>query len=88
MTYLLLVVCTYLFLRYVEPIFDLYLEVFQYKQSEKANKYQLNAQEQVILFQREYPESNQIKQQELTPAIGFAYSKQDDDYYYDDEDCK
>jgi len=57
MTYLLLVIGTYLFIKYIEPILDLYLQVFQHKQSVKATMYQLQSQEAVILFNREYPES-------------------------------
>lgn len=75
-----------LFERYLFSIFDILLQVFQYKQSEKVTIYQLNAQEQIALFNREYPELNNDEIKELTPAIGFAYNSSDDDMYY--EDCK
>jgi len=59
--------------RYLFVIFDLYLQVFQYKQSVNATMYQLQSQEAVILFNREYPESNDNKTKELSPAIGFYF---------------
>lgn len=73
--------------RYIFPIFDTLLEVFNYKQSEKATIYQLNAQEQAVLFNRKYPELNNMQNQELTPAIGFMTEQSDEMYYdYDDEE--
>jgi hypothetical protein len=72
--------------KYIFPIIDLWLSVYEYKQSEIITIYQLNAQEQVALFNREYPELDENQNKELTPAIGFAYNHQDDDMYY--EDCK
>ena len=76
--------------RYLFSILDLYLQVFQHKQSVNATMYQLKSQEAVILFNREYPESNSNKTKELSPAIGFACGGLNDDVYYEDEieDCK
>lgn len=70
--------------RFIFPIIDLKLEVFQYKETEKATAYQLNTQELVAEFNREYPEFNQGEVPELTPAIGFTYAPEDDMYYEDD----
>ena len=51
--------------------------------------YQLQSQEAVILFNREYPESNDNKTKELSPAIGFSCASPNEDIlYYDDEECK
>lgn len=73
--------------KYLFPIFDTSLEVFNYKQSEKATIYQLNAQEQAVLFSRKYPESSNMPNQELSPAIGFMAEQSDEMYYdYDDEE--
>jgi len=75
--------------RYLFAIFDLYLQVFQHKQSVNATMYQLQSQETVILFNREYPESNDNKTKELSPAIGFSCASPNEDIlYYDDEECK
>ena len=75
--------------RYLFAIFDLYFQVFQYKKSVKATMYQLQSQEAVILFNREYPESNDNKTKELSPAIGFSCASPNEDIlYYDDEECK
>lgn len=74
--------------RYIFVIFDLLIEIFQYKQSNKATNYQLQAKEAVIIFERKYPELNK-NSQELTPAIGFNYVDSNDLYENDeeDEDC-
>jgi len=75
--------------RYLFVILDLYLQVFQHKQSVNATMYQLQSQEAVILFNREYPESNSNKTKELSSAIGFACGNSDDVYYEDEiEDCR
>lgn len=74
--------------RYIFPIIDLKLEVLQYKESEKATIYQLNAQELLALFNREYPELNDTQKPELTPAIGFIHNSPDEDMYYEEENCK
>ena len=74
--------------RYIFPIIDLKLEVLQYKESEKATIYQLNAQGLVAEFNREYPEFNQGEVPELTPAIGFMHTQQNEDMYEDEEECK
>jgi hypothetical protein len=74
--------------KYIFPVFDMLLDIYSYKQSEKVTIYQLNAQEQIALFNREYPEVNNEEIRELTPAIGFTYSNQDNDIYCDDEECK
>ncbi len=71
--------------RYIFPIMDLKLEAFQYKESEKATIYQLNAQELVAEFNREYPEFSQGETQELMPAIGFTYTPSEDEIYYEDD---
>lgn len=74
--------------RYLIPIFDLLLDVFSYKQSEKVTMYQLNTQELVAEFHRRYPEMNDNQYQELTPTIGFTYRNQnEDDIYFEDEEC-
>ncbi len=71
--------------KYIFPIIDLKIEVLQYKETEKATIYQLNAQELLAEFNREYPELSQGEIPELTPAIGFAYTPSDEDMYYEDE---
>lgn len=78
--------------KYLFPIFDLLLDVFSYKKSEKATMYQLSAQELAAEFYRKYPEMKndqcQGQYQELTPAIGFTYRNQnEDDIYFEDEEC-
>lgn len=70
--------------KYIFPIIDLKIEVLQYKETEKATVCQLNTQELVAEFNREYPEFNQGEVPELTPAIGFTYTPEDDMYYEDD----
>lgn len=74
--------------KYIFPVFDMLLDIYSYKQSEKVTIYKLNAQEQIALFNRKYPEVNNEEIRESTPAIGFTYSNQDNDIYCDDEECK
>jgi len=70
--------------KYLFPILDLFLDVFQYKQSEKAADYQLSMQAKTFDFARDYPESQQ-NNQELQPAIGFVHEYPEEDFY-DEED--
>ena len=68
--------------RYIFPVLDALLEVFQCKQAEKITVYQLKAQEHVVLFNRKYPDQ---EQEELAPAIGFTYERPDDEYDYEED---
>lgn len=80
------IILSYLFLRFVEPIFTLLLDVYQVKQTDVATKYQLNSQKQSILFLRKFPEAQMNQQQELTPAIGFSVMDSGDfDCDYEDK---
>lgn len=82
MTYLYIGIIAGIFIAfYIFPILDLFLECLKYKISEISTKSQLNSQEMVFLFNREYPEAN--GGQELHPAIGFQVSSGDE--YYDEE---
>ena len=76
--------------KYIFPICDTYYEVFTFKQSDTATFYQLNIQEQVAVFNREYPEMAQGKGCESTSAIGFSLPDEyvDEDDYGDYEDLK
>jgi len=77
--------------QWVFPLLDTVFQVFQFKQTDKATFYQLASQEQVALFNREYPELNtQNPSPELQPAIGFTYTPPPDEimYYEEDEECK
>lgn len=71
MDYILVLVITYLFIKYIEPILDVLLEVFTYRNSERITEHQLNAQAMTMEFIRAYPESTQDMSQELQPLIGF-----------------
>ena len=72
--------------KYLFPILDIKLDVFQYAQTEKATKHHLNVQEMTMLFYREYPEAKEDYQGE-THAIGFQYTPEEE-YDKDEEYCK
>lgn len=76
--------------KYIFSIFDIILDLYSYKQIQKATEYQLNTQMMSMEFLREYPEANQNNQnyQEYqTNAIGFGVGRDDeDDGYCEDED--
>lgn len=71
--------------KYVLPWLDMILELNNFKKSVDATSYQLQAQELVALFQREYPETKEVEQKES--CIGFHY-EQPEEQCCDDEDCE
>jgi len=72
--------------RYIFPILDIKFDVFQIKQNDIAIRYHLNSQKKNILFNKKYPEIQQINpQQELSPAIGFAIHDDNDYEVYEDK---
>jgi len=75
---------------YLFPLLDGLMQVINYKLSEIATTYNLNAQEKAALFYKKYPELNPNQNKELSPAIGFTCVSPNEDilYYDDDEECK
>ncbi len=89
----LILVFGIMFERYLLPILDMKLEVYNHKKSNHATKYSLLIEKQKYDFFREYPEAlSQEEVEEKTPLIGFHMDRVDDEYYeedYDnDDDCK
>lgn len=85
MDYILVLVITYLFIKYIEPVLDVLLEVFTYRSSERITEHQLNAQAMIMEFIGDYPELTQDGSQELQPLIGFQMDGNLDDYDDDDD---
>lgn len=88
MLYATLIVCTYLFLKFIEPILSMILNLIQLKLVDIGTNYQLNSQSKVCLHLRDFPEMNQCHPT-VTDAIGFKFTpsdNEDDEEYYDD--CK
>lgn len=89
MLYATLIVCTYLFLKFIEPILNMILDLIQLKFTDIGTNYQLKSQAKACDFIREYPEAGQDCQ-EPTELIGFKLpppvAEFDDEECY--EDCK
>ena len=64
--------------RYVFRIFDIKIDVYQYKNSDIATEYYLNAESMKMEFNRKYPEYQSQKEIQQTDAIGFKYPSLDD----------
>ena len=75
--------------RFLFPMLDILLDVYNYKQTNIATEHQLNTQMMTMEFLREYPEANK-NYQELSPAIGFAVSSpgEFEEEFEEDECCK
>ena len=88
MSYLILVVCTYLFIKYIEPILDELFELFISIQSEKITEHNLNIQEMSCELLRAYPELKDGNVVDQVNAIGFQYVDDDieEEYYEEDEE--
>ena len=84
MIYALLIVLVYLFIKYGEPVLNMYLDVFAHTQAFKANEYKIKMQIDECELFREYPELNQHEEQ--MPAIGFHdYDEFKEEDYYEEE---
>ncbi len=86
MIYALLMVLVYLFMKYGEPVLNMYLDVFAHTQAFKANEHKIKMQIDECELFREYPELNQHEEQ--MPAIGFHNDFNNEDYYVDEEDVE
>lgn len=66
MELLITVILTYLFIKFIEPIFEVLFEFFTHIISNKATKIQLDTNKNVKEFESLYP-----SEKELNPQIGF-----------------
>jgi len=78
----------YLFIKYIEPIFNIKLDIYQIKQNDIVTKYHLSAQELALKFFRKYPEAQQISQQQNVDAMGYMMSMEEDDSIYFEDGMK
>jgi hypothetical protein len=62
------------FIKFIEPIITIKLDVYQYKQTNIANEYNLEAQRNTMQFYRDFPEAKNEQNQELSPCIGYKMS--------------
>lgn len=67
--------------KYIFVFWDIKMEKFTHKETVECTAYQLEAQELVQLYQREYGEV-----EEKSPAIGFQVYPQEEEYYDDVEE--
>jgi hypothetical protein len=86
MIYALLIVLMYLFMKYGEPVLNMYLDVFAHAQACKSNEYKIKMQIDECELFREYPELNEHEEQ--MPAIGFHNDEDKFDYYVDEQDIE
>lgn len=64
---------TLIFTKYLFPILDLKLDVYQYTQNEKATKHHINSQITTMEFYRKYPEAKEDGEFQETNVIGFQH---------------
>lgn len=71
--------------KYIFSIFDIFLEIFQYKMSEIATTSKIKSEIMAREYELKYPE----KEESSTNLIGYQY-EQPEEIYEDDEldDCK
>jgi len=87
-TYLLLgvtagIILCAIFLKYIDPIIQLALELHNFKVNDTATFFNINTQRQTFEFYRQYPEA--LKDQEInTNAIGFQIDTTPEDDFEDD----
>lgn len=85
MNYILIMIITYLFIKFIEPMFEILLEIFICYCSKIITKIKLKEQAITMDFIREYPETieDEEKNYELQSLIGFSIDRNN---YDDDED--
>jgi hypothetical protein len=73
-----------IFINYIVPLIQIKQDVYQYKQTDIANQYNLNTQKMNLDFQREYPEVKGNSE----PVHAIGYHMDTEDYCDDEEDME
>lgn len=85
---LLAVICTYMYVKYVEPRLDIYHEVFTHKKTADAMMHQIDSKRMICEFERHYPEVRKGYNDDMR-IRGFQYEPEmyDDDMEFCDDEC-